>query len=83
MALQEALAAAQEVGFTAGTALRRGKVEKVIVEVARENGISLIVISAREDAAGHPHLGPASVGHTARFVLDHAACDVLLLREEG
>jgi nucleotide-binding universal stress UspA family protein len=23
------------------------------------------------------------VGHTARFVLDHAPCDVLLLREAG
>ncbi|MBI1880588.1 MAG: universal stress protein [Chloroflexi bacterium] len=82
-ALQEALAAAQQAGFIAGTTVKRGKAEKIIVEMAREIGVSLIVISAREGAAGHPRLGPASVGHIARFVLDHAPCDVLLLRQEA
>jgi hypothetical protein len=27
-----------------------------------------------------PHLGPKSIGHVARFVLDHAPCPVLLVR---
>jgi nucleotide-binding universal stress UspA family protein len=80
-ALQEALATAQQLGFTAEVMLKQGKPEQVIVQVARDVAASLIVISAREGAAGHPRLGPASVGHTARFVLDHAPCHVLLLRE--
>jgi hypothetical protein len=40
----------------------------------------LIVIFARELPQAHPGVGPASVGHTARFVLDHAPADILLLR---
>ena len=43
---------------------------------------ALIAIWAREGGAGHPRMGPAAVGHTARFVIDHAPCDVLLLREK-
>jgi nucleotide-binding universal stress UspA family protein len=58
----------------------RGKPEQVIVQVAQEQRCGLIAIQASEGAAGRPQLGPRSVGHTARFVLDHAPCDVLLLR---
>ena len=46
------------------------------------NAFSSFAIRASEGSAGHPRLGPASVGHTARFVIDHAPCDVLLLRGE-
>lgn len=82
-AIAEALAEAQRLGFKASTTIKRGKPERVIVEVAGEVEASLIVIWAREGAAGRPRLGPASVGHIARFVVDHAPCDVLLLRQEG
>ncbi|MFN8474839.1 MAG: universal stress protein [Anaerolineae bacterium] len=67
----------------ATTLVERGKPEQVIVRVAQEGGVALIAIRAREGTAGHPRLGPASVGHTTRFVLDHAPCDVLLLRDAG
>ena len=80
--IQEALAAAQQAGLTAASLVSRGQPEQIIVQVAGEKAVDLVVIRAREGAAGHPRLGPASVGHIARFVLDHAPCDVLLLREE-
>ena len=79
--LGETQEAAQAAGFAARTSLVWGRPEEVILQVAESEKVSLICISAREGAEGHPHIGPASVGHTARFVLDHAPCDVLLLRE--
>jgi len=78
--LAETQEAAEAAGFSARTSLVWGKPEKVILQLAESERVSLICISAREGAEGHPHIGPASVGHTARFVLDHAPCDVLLLR---
>jgi nucleotide-binding universal stress UspA family protein len=78
--LAEASAEAQRSGVTASTRLERGRPEQVLVAVARETGVALLALNAREQPAGHPAAGPGSVGHTARFVLDHAPCDVLLLR---
>jgi nucleotide-binding universal stress UspA family protein len=79
--IEEALTAAQQAGLKAVASVKEGNPEKIIVQVAQELQAALIAIWAREGAAGHPHIGPASVGHTARFVVDHAPCDVLLLRE--
>jgi nucleotide-binding universal stress UspA family protein len=79
-ALTEALAEAQGVGVYVETRLERGTPEQVIVAVAREVHAALVAIGARDHVAGHPFVGPASVGHVAHFVLDHAPCDVLLLR---
>ena len=67
----------------AGCALRgdaRVQAEREIVRVAAEVGADLIVIGARH--RGAPVAGPASVGPVARYVLDHARSDVLLLRGE-
>jgi nucleotide-binding universal stress UspA family protein len=60
--------------------VRRGRPEQQIIERARAGDVSLIVIGNRYKGGPHPAIGPASVGHVARFVLDHAPCDVLLLR---
>lgn len=79
-ALDEVLEAATGAGIIAESRLERGRPEKIIVDVAREINASLIVIRARDKRSDHPRLGPGSVGHTARFVLDHAPCDVLLVR---
>ena len=81
VAIEEALTAAQQAGLKAVASVKEGNPEKIIVQVAQELKAALIVIWASEGAAGHPHIGPALVGHTARFVVDHAPCDVLLLRE--
>jgi len=57
-----------------------GRPEQEIVQCASEWQADLIVICPRSPAFGGPALGPKSVGHVARFVLDHALCPVLLLR---
>ena len=78
-ALKEALDALQALGLGAEMRLERGRPNEVIVEVAQRMNADLIAIQARE-RAGHPRQGPMPMGHTARFILDHAPCDVLLLR---
>ena len=79
--LDEARQAAAQAGLTAQAVLQKGRPEQLIVQVAREQGCRLVAIQASEGAQGRPALGPESVGHVARFVLDHAPCDVLLIRE--
>jgi len=57
----------------------RGRPERALVEAAAALGVDLIVLSAREGAQRTPP-GPRSVGHVARFVVDHAPGPVLLVR---
>ena len=78
--LAEAHSAAHQLGFVAAVRAERGNPERILSQVAREVAATLMVVFARELADGHPLVGPPSVGHTARFVLDHAPCPVLLLR---
>ncbi len=59
---------------------REGKPEREIVQCAAEWHADLIIMSPRSPRYAGPTLGPKSVGHVARFVLDHAPCPVLLLR---
>ena len=80
--LQEALDSALALGLRATTRLERGDPSQVILEVARLLNADLIIMGARE-REGPTRQGPASIGHTARFVLDHATCDVLLLRHKN
>ncbi len=64
----------------AETLSREGKPEREIIQCAAEWNADLIVICPRSPAFGGPAQGPKSVGHVARFVLDHAPCPVLLVR---
>ena len=84
-AMEEARQEAEHAGFRVQTDIQTeiepGKPEQIIVRAAHLWGCQLIVIRASEGSEGRPKIGPQSVGHTARFVLDHAPCDVLLLRE--
>jgi nucleotide-binding universal stress UspA family protein len=59
---------------------REGRPEREIVQCAAEWGADLVVICSRSPGGGGPSLGPKSVGHVARFVLDHAPCPILLVR---
>jgi nucleotide-binding universal stress UspA family protein len=68
---------------------REGRAEEQILACAGEWRAELIVLCARSSLLGsvphpphrpHPLQGPGSVGHVARFVLDHASCPVLLIR---
>jgi nucleotide-binding universal stress UspA family protein len=61
------------------TLARIGRPEREIVARAAEIGASLVVICARAHT-GQATIGPASVGHVARFVVDHAPCPVLVIR---
>jgi nucleotide-binding universal stress UspA family protein len=64
----------------AQTLSRKGNPEREIIQGAAEWHADLIVICPRSLAFGGSALGPKSVGHVARFVLDHAPCPVLLIR---
>ena len=64
----------------AQTLSREGNPEREIIQCAAEWNADLIVICSRSPVFGGPALGPKSVGHVARFVLDHAPCPVLLVR---
>jgi nucleotide-binding universal stress UspA family protein len=62
--------------------IRKGRPEQQIVALAHDpaQDIGLVVIGSRYKRAPNITPGPASVGHVARFVVDHSPCDVLLLR---
>ncbi len=62
------------------TVVRRGRPEREIIAVANSLPRALMVIGTRPGGRGSLPRGPASIGHVARFVLDHAPGDVLLLR---
>jgi nucleotide-binding universal stress UspA family protein len=64
----------------AQTLSREGNPEREIIQCASEWNADLIVICPHSPAFGGSVLGPKSVGHVARFVLDHAPCPVLLIR---
>ena len=81
--LDEARDACLELGLPPSgvrAATRRGHPQHEIVEAARAEGVDVIVVGARHHGAALT--GPKSVGPVARFVLDHAPCDVLLLRRQ-
>jgi len=79
-ALEEARQEGTRLGLVAQIDIKKGEPEKIIVAEARASSVALIAILASEGSFGRPKIGPESVGHTARFVLDHAPCDVLLVR---
>jgi nucleotide-binding universal stress UspA family protein len=81
--VREVLAAAQAALFDAAEARlgrparrlgRNGRVEREVVAACAEAG--LLVLARDGD---HTRLGPRSLGHATRFVLDHAPCRVLLV----
>jgi nucleotide-binding universal stress UspA family protein len=79
--LAEARAVAERMpGITATTRRMHGNPERTIVEVASADNVDLVVVGAREGLREQLLPGPHSVGHVARYVLDHAPCDVLLIR---
>jgi nucleotide-binding universal stress UspA family protein len=54
---------------------RSGRVEREVVN-AVANGVDVLVVARDGD---HTRLGPRSLGHATRFVVDHAPCAVLLV----
>jgi nucleotide-binding universal stress UspA family protein len=79
-AAQDILNEARHFFPDAETLQRQGRPEREIVNLAAEWQANLVIICPRAEYGGKPTIGPRSVGHVARFVLDHAPCPVLLLR---
>jgi nucleotide-binding universal stress UspA family protein len=67
-------AATARLGRPARRDARQGRVEREVVAACADAG--LLVLSRDGD---HTRLGPHSLGHHARFVIDHAPCRVLLV----
>jgi nucleotide-binding universal stress UspA family protein len=69
------LAEAQTLlGRQARCEARHGRVELELLAAAEE--MDVLVLARDGDRA---HRGPRSLGHTARFVVDHAPCAVILV----
>jgi nucleotide-binding universal stress UspA family protein len=64
----------------AETIQRQGRPEREIVNIAAEWQADLVILCPRAEYGGKSTIGPKSVGHVARFVVDHAPCPVLLVR---
>ncbi len=77
---QEILDAGRGYLADAETIEREGRPEREIVNVAAEWNADLVLICSRAVYGGKVAIGPRSVGHVARFVLDHAPCPVFLVR---
>jgi nucleotide-binding universal stress UspA family protein len=67
-------AAADRLGHPANTVRRRGRVEREVVRAVEDADL---LICARD--GDRERLGPRSLGHATRFVVDHAPCPVLLV----
>lgn len=79
LVLAEAEAAARRAGVReVTTRLLRGEPGHILAALAAE-GADMVAVGAHEGGGVWPP-GPKSVGHVARFVLDHAPCSVLLVR---
>jgi nucleotide-binding universal stress UspA family protein len=77
VAASELLAAAVARLGHADAALlsRRGRVEREVVGAVAD-GVDVLVVARDGD---HSRLGPKSLGHATRFVVDHAPCAVMLV----
>ncbi|MCA1723180.1 MAG: universal stress protein [Thermomicrobia bacterium] len=67
-------------GVSHTTVMQQGNPEREIIRLAAERQVDLIVIDA--GIVGNTPHGPGKhpLGRIARFVVDHALCDVLLVR---
>jgi nucleotide-binding universal stress UspA family protein len=64
--------AADRLGTPGARELRTGRPEREVLDVAAHADL---LVLARDSL----HPGPRSLGHAARFVVDHATCAVLLV----
>lgn len=71
-------AAAVRLGRPCSRVERTGRAEREVVVAAE--GAGLLVLARDGDRT---RLGPRSLGHAARFVVDHAPCPVLLVWPEA
>jgi nucleotide-binding universal stress UspA family protein len=82
-ALDEARAVVGRLGASASSEIGEGEPGRILSSLAAERGCGLVVVASRLHRENGPGPGPRSVGHTARFVLDHSPCPVLLIRGDA
>jgi nucleotide-binding universal stress UspA family protein len=71
-------AAAARLGRPSDAVTRRGRPEREVVAVCAD--FDVLVLARDGDRS---RLGPRSLGHATRFVVDHAACEIFLVWPEG
>jgi nucleotide-binding universal stress UspA family protein len=62
--------------------IRRGRPEHEIIAAAQLTGAGAVVLAARA-RMGPTEPGPRSLGHVARFVVDHSPAPVILVRNRS
>ena len=77
---QDILSAARRYFGDGESMQREGRPEREIVNAAAEWRADVVIVCSRAEYGEKAQIGPRSVGHVARFVLDHAPCPVLLVR---
>jgi len=68
--------AEERLGRDARKLALSGQTETVVMEAAADADLLVVVRESR-------HPGPHSIGHAARFVVDHAPCNVVLVWAGG
>jgi nucleotide-binding universal stress UspA family protein len=66
-------------GATVATLVARGRPEQEIIGTAEHLAVDLLVLCPRP-RTGPAEAGPRSLGHVARFVVDHSPVPVLIAR---
>ena len=82
--LEEAARAALASGYRGELQTRtlHGRPEHELVRALEELGADMVGLFPRPPSR-QQHPGPHSLGHVARYIVDHAPCDVLLLRGDA
>jgi nucleotide-binding universal stress UspA family protein len=80
-ALSEAEKAARRLAAVVESRQLDGEPGRVVCELAKTERADLVAV--RGTGRGRPPVGPGSLGPTARFIVDHSPCPVLLLRDGG
>jgi nucleotide-binding universal stress UspA family protein len=78
-ALAEAEKIARQLGARVESRHLDGEPGHVVCELAKAERADLVAV--RGTGHGRPQVGPGSLGPTARFIVDHSPCPVLLLRD--
>jgi hypothetical protein len=68
--------AEERLGYETTKRTETGVAETIIYELAREHDVLVLARDGR-------HIGPHSVGHDQRWVIDHAPCTVIMAWPEG
>lgn len=80
-AIAEARAAAEHRGaMVAAAVVGEGEPGRLVAALAADDRCALVAVAVREEGWADQKPGPKSLGHTARFVVDHSPCPVLLVR---